>query len=73
MHTIDRISQLRSHRGQTKLEHKKIVFVPTMGNFHDPEMRKGHLQLIDRALEEADLVVASIFVNHLQFGPISMA
>ena len=64
MHTFDRISQLRSHLWQAKLEHKKIAFVPTMGNLHE-----GHLQLIDRALEESDLVVASIFVNPLQFGP----
>jgi pantoate--beta-alanine ligase len=59
MHTIDRISQLRSHLWQTKLDHKKIAFVPTMGNLHE-----GHLQLIDQALEEADFVVASIFANH---------
>ena len=64
MHTIDTISQLRNHLWKAKLAHKVIAFVPTMGNLHE-----GHLQLIDRALEEADLVVSSIFVNPLQFGP----
>jgi len=42
----------------------KIVFVPTMGNLH-----AGHLQLMRIARRHGDTVVASIFVNRLQFGP----
>lgn len=43
---------------------RRVGFVPTMGYLHE-----AHLRLVDRARELADLVVVSVFVNPLQFGP----
>src|SRR4249920_104171 len=43
---------------------RRVAFVPTMGNLHD-----GHLSLCRIARQHGDVVVSSIFVNRLQFGP----
>ena len=42
----------------------RLVFVPTMGNLH-----AGHISLMTQAREQGETVVASLFVNRLQFGP----
>lgn len=64
MNTVQTLAQLRSSVAQARSAGKRIAFVPTMGNLH-----AGHIALITQAVARADFVVASIFVNPLQFGP----
>jgi pantoate--beta-alanine ligase len=55
--TIDSLRRVRVTVG-------RAVFVPTMGNLHD-----GHISLVREAHTHGGAVIASIFVNRLQFGP----
>ncbi|MGD8120166.1 pantoate--beta-alanine ligase [Vibrio sp. TRT 2004] len=62
MQTFAEISALREQIKQHKRDGRKVAFVPTMGNLHE-----GHLTLVRKARENADIVVVSIFVNPMQF------
>jgi pantoate--beta-alanine ligase len=64
MKVIRTVAELRQTLHQERTSGHSIGFVPTMGFLHD-----GHKSLMHRAKAENDVVVLSIFVNPLQFGP----
>ena len=63
MLTTAKIDEIRTRVREWRQKGETIAFVPTMGNLH-----QGHVSLILEAARRADHVVASIFVNPLQFG-----
>jgi pantoate--beta-alanine ligase len=63
MISVETVADLRQQVAQWRGAGQSIALVPTMGNLH-----QGHLELMRRAQGLADRVIASIFVNPMQFG-----
>lgn len=63
MITVETVAGLREQIARLRELRKRIAFVPTMGNLH-----AGHVHLMQEARRHAPAVVASIYVNPLQFG-----
>lgn len=64
MKTQTTITSLREALSDDRINGRSIAFVPTLGNLHD-----GHMALVNAAKKSADVVVVSVFVNPMQFGP----
>lgn len=64
MRTLRDINELRALLREHRQDGQRIALVPTMGNLH-----AGHLALVACARQHADIVVSSLFVNPMQFGP----
>ncbi|HEY1726583.1 MAG TPA: pantoate--beta-alanine ligase [Steroidobacteraceae bacterium] len=64
MQTVSTVAAVRASVQQWRASGQRIAFVPTMGNLH-----AGHISLLAAARYRGDRVIASIFVNPLQFGP----
>ena len=64
MKLITNINEMRQFSSDAKKAGKSIVFVPTMGCLHE-----GHASLLKKGRKLGDILVMSIFVNPIQFGP----
>ncbi|MFA5628090.1 MAG: pantoate--beta-alanine ligase [Thiohalomonadaceae bacterium] len=63
MQTLGTIAEVRRKIAAWRADGMRVALVPTMGNLH-----AGHLKLFSEAHKQADKLVASVFVNPLQFG-----